>query len=248
MKTILPFFLCLLGSAALHGETRRWSNADGTSSFDGEYLSHDDKVVTVRRTDGQTFTLAREKLHPSDRAWLASLGDDGEPETGANPNAIFDQLCFGDSRQAVEEKLKNSKMVEMGVGETFLGRFGLNGTFRTRSKIGGLHCELYFDWNEDGRLKEITLQTEPLGESDYGGLLKSNWSELADLLMHIHGRPLQATGYPKSSNLENDMFLGSHLWRIQSGGSVLLGTSMVAGKYLVVVRFTTDRIDPVRVP
>lgn len=236
-------------TSPLTAESRTWRNKEGTGSFSGTYLGHDQRHVTIKRNDGQVFTVNLDKLHPADQAWLktkapAPAAGEAEP----NPNAIFDTLCFGDKRREVESKLKESKIVETDLDETFFGRFGLNGTFRTRQQIGGLHCELYFDWTPAGGLDEISLQTQGLGSDAYLGRLKDNWTELSSLLTTLHGKPLQAADYPKQGDLQNDLFLASHIWRIDGGGSALLGTSMQAGKYLIVVRFTTAKIEPVRVP
>ncbi|BCX49106.1 hypothetical protein HAHE_30140 [Haloferula helveola] len=250
---MLPFHvLLLLGLLALPSaaQNRTWRNADSSSSFVGEYLSHDGKRVTIRRQDGRVFTFEIDKLHEADRSWLKTQ----KPPEGAaadveiNPNAVFDTLCFGDNRKEVEQKLKDSTMVETALDETFFGRFGLNGTFRTKQQIGGLHCELYFDWTENGGLSEISLQTESLGADSYGGKLHENWQELSKVLTLLHGKPLQTADFPDRSELQNDLFLASHIWRLDGGGSALLGTSMQGGKYQVVVRFTTENIQPVRVP
>jgi hypothetical protein len=34
--------------------------------------------------------------------------------------------------------------------------------------------------------------------------------------------------------------LSSHVWRLDQGGSILLGTSKIDGKYQAVVRFTKE--------
>ena len=68
------------------------------------------------------------------------------------------------------------------------------------------------------------------------------------MLCQLYGKPIQEGPYPKRSDLQNDLFLGSHLWRLDGGGSAMLGTSMQAGKFQTVVRFTTETITPVRVP
>lgn len=240
--------LCL-GFAAISvadAETITWKNVEGSSSFTGEYLTHDERHVTIRREDGRVFTLEIERLHRDHREWLDERGAADEPPP--NPNAVFDTLIFGDTRKEVEAKLRASETVEPMVDETFLGRFGLNGTFRTVRKIGGLHGELYFAWTNGGKLDEVSLRTEPLDGGSYATRLRDNWRELAGLLTTLHGRALQSNGFPDRGELRNDLFLASHIWRLDGGGTAMLGSSMLGDQYRVVVRFTTANLKPVRVP
>lgn len=261
------FLLMILFAAGLTcaagDELRVWRNAAGTSSFQGTLLSHDSGKVTIRRVDGNEFTLELGALHADDREWLtqaaegppdpATAGGAGGANDGASavepsPNAVFDTLCFGDSRQAVEDKLKKSQLVEMAVDETFLGRLGLNDAFRTRQDIGGLRCLLAFNWSAGGTLNEITLHTDSLEPAAYDGHLKNTWKELSKLMTTLHGQPLQAAPMPQAKQLQDGMFLSSHLWRLPGGGSALLGPTMKGSNYAMVVRFTTEKIEPVRIP
>lgn len=246
--SFLLLLLLPLSGLAL-AETREWKSADGSSSFRGDYLSHGADKVSIRHADGRVFEIELEKLHADDRAWLARRDlPDSPPDAEIPAHAVFDTLCFGDTRREVEDKLKQSKFVEAAMDETFFGRFGLNGTFRTQKQIGGLHCELYFDWTASGGLKEISLRTQSLGPDAYTERMRNNWSELSELLTQLHGKPLQTGPYPKITDLQNDLFLASHLWRLENGGTAMLGTSMTGDQYQVVVRFTTETIEPVRVP
>lgn len=242
--------LMLVATLPLHAESRLWRNADGSASFRGEYLSQDQGKVSIRRSDDRVFTVEILELHTEDQRWLADRNPGEAPggRPAADPAAVFDTLRFGDTRKVVEEKLRKSEFVETTVDATFFGRLGLNGSFRTRRQIGGLHCELFFDWTPEGALDEITLQTQPLGPESYDSSLKDNWSELIKVLSQLHGKPLQTGKYPGQDKLRNDLFLASHLWRLETGGSALLGTSMQADRYLVVVRFTTEKLEPVRTP
>jgi len=240
--------LCLAAVAA--AETREWRNADGSASFTGELVSQDLDAgeVRIRGADGETFELPIAKLHPEDRAWLAArAAEDAAAKARAElppEDAVFDTLRFGDDRRRVDAKLRASSMVECTLDSTFFGRAGLNGIYRTRKPIGRLHCELYFDWDDEGGLREITLQTDPAEATSYPTELQATWRDLAGLLDTLHGQPLQAAGYPKRDKLTEGSFLASHLWRLEHGGSALLGTSRQEGKFLVVVRFTTERIKP----
>lgn len=248
-----PLILTLLASACslslLHAEPRVWKSADGAQSFSGEYVSHDADKVTIRRTDGKTFTLELSRLNEADKNWLAMKDAPSAPKDAPlpNPKAVFDNLCFDDSMETVKTKLKESRLVVAGVDETYLGRVGLNGTYRTRQQIGGLNCDLYFDWSPGNTLIEVSLRTQGVKPADYDSL-KGAWSELAELLTNLHGKPVQAAGFPGSSSLQNNLFLASHLWRLKAGGSATLGTSMQEGYCMVVVRFTKERINPVGAP
>ena len=247
MRT-LALLLVLSGITA--AAPRPWKDPDGTRSIQGEFVSRTDDKVTIRRTDGKVFTMPLDKLHPDDRKWL----DANHPSAGAKPankppaNAVFDSLCFGDTRQQVLAKLKESKFVEMTADETYLGRLGLNGVFRTRKDVGGLPCMLYFDWTEDGHLSELSLQTHAMGESAYGSKIKNCWTELIKLLTSLYGKPVQAAPYPDSAQLTEGAFLASHLWRWEGGGSILLGTARDTDGFTAVVRFTQREVAPVPLP
>lgn len=236
----------LAATLPLMAEPRKWTNADGSSSFMGEYVSHTKSDVTIRRTDGREFTVDQTKLHPDDRAWVLDQdkAEAGTAETDA-PGA-FDTLQFGDDRKTVQRKLLASKVVECAVDETFLGRTGLNGCFRTRETIGGAPCDLWFQWDANGGLTQIMLQTQPTPAATYETTVKESWKALSALMTQLHGKPLQAAGYPASKQLNDGAFLGSHLWRLETGGSALLGTACQDGKFLASVHFTKERIEPVR--
>jgi len=246
-------FLFLTITAA-HAESRNWRNTDGSKTFPGDYLSHDQRRVTVRRADGRVITFEITRLHADDQAWLASrpvkAGSEQSELVAADDSAVFDDLHLGDLHADVRKKLDDSEIVELAVARTFLGRFGLNGTYRTRQQVGGQSCLLFFDWTqseENRRMRELSLQTEPRGGEQYGSRLKTTWQEFTDLLTKLHGAPLQAAEFPKISDLSADgMFLASHLWRLENGHSALLGSARDLGKYSVVVRFTTDTIEPIK--
>jgi len=252
--------LCLLLSPciALSGETRTWSNPDRTKSFQAEFVSRDKTRVTLLKTDGARLTFGIEKLHADDRHWIDLHHPPGEKETAAedHPPAhtspaddpAFDTLRFGDTHAVVTEKLKASKVLASNVPGTFFARTGLNGIYHTKHKIGGLHSYLFFDWTERNRLKEITMRTETKKSAEYDSVLKPCWKELIDLIGPIHGKPLQHMGIPSRTELRDGQMLASHLWRIEGGGTVLLGTSRLGEGYQVVIRFTRENIQVRRVP
>jgi hypothetical protein len=227
---------------------RPWKDPDGGHSIQGEFLSRDAKNVTIRRSDGIVFTLNIGKLHPDDLKWLDANHPQSETKAAvakADSSAVFDTLKFGDDRQQVLAKLKASKMVELSVDETFLGRLGLNGTFQTRKDIGGLRCVLTFDWTGDGKMSEISLQTQGLAADAYPTRLKACWLDFTKLLTTLYGAPLQGAPYPAISGLSDGAFLATHLWRLE-GGCALLGTAREGDTYTTVVRFTQREIKPMR--
>ena len=244
-----------------HAETRTWKSKDGGKFLVAEYVSHTRGTVTVKRPDGKLFTLNRSDLQDEDAKFLAALPSAAEPTATTTPSkttvaapqgvedaAVFDNIKLGDTHKEVMDKIKASKLLELTVDEIYLGRVGLNGSYRTKSTIGGLKCLLYFDWDSAGLLKEVTLQTQPQPLSEYQGLLQSTWKELIKLMTSLHGTPLQNATFPASTILQNDMSMSSHLWQLNPKGSALLGTSKSTEGYMVSVRFTTDKIEPIRVP
>ena len=259
MRCVYFFMWALLLLSLARAESRKWMNKDGSKFIIADYVSHNQFTVTVKRVDGKIVTLGRNDLHPDDVNYVAKLptpkmtpgNSSTTGPTSSAPvmedSAVFDTLKLGDSRKEVQDKIKASKMLELTVDELYLGRLGLNGSYRTKQTIGGLKCLLYFDWDSNGNLKELTLQTQPQQSNTYDGLLKSTWSELSKLMTTLHGRPLQNADFPAASSLQNDMSLSIHLWRLGGGGNALLGTSKSVEGYMVSVRFTTEKIEPIRI-
>ncbi|MDA1005134.1 MAG: hypothetical protein O3A87_01445, partial [Verrucomicrobia bacterium] len=204
MRFLLLILLTALPSLAT---VRTWRNVDGSQSFDAEFLSTDGVRVTLKRSaDNRILTFTSEKLHPDDQAWLKanSQPTPDAPEEEAPAGAAFDTLEFGDDRKTVEAKLKNSSLLSTVVDESLFGRTGLNGVYKTKATIGGLHCFLYFDWTKGGSLREVTLQTQSIEMAQYNSRLQSNWSELiqprqAPRQRHPRGplpRPQRTPGRP----------------------------------------------------
>lgn len=240
-------FITLTALSLSHADARQWKNTDGTQTFEGEFVSRDASQVTLKRQDGKTFTISVARLHFDDIAWL----NKNHPESGASPvkagaqEPAFDTLFFGDSRATVETKLKASRFVELTVEEAHLGRFGLNGVFRTRKQIGGKSYFLFFDWDGDS-LKEITLQTENLTKDAYDGVMKESWKELASVLSSLYGKPIVEGAYPGQSSVGDGSFSPSHSWKL-SPGAALLGVARDGKTYQVVVRFKKDPVGIVEI-
>lgn len=250
MTLQLASLLLIASALILHAAPREWKSADGQRSTEGEFVSRDATSVTILRTkDSKQLTIQLEQLDPNDRTWVnANHPLAGTKAPAPAESAVFDTLSFGDSRETALAKLKASKFVEMTTHETFVGRSGLNGIFRTRQKIGSLGAMLYFDWTEDSKLKEITLQTDPLPADAYKQELEPSWKAFVELLDTLHGKPVQKGTFPQMATLADGSFSPSHLWKLESGGSILLGTARDGAKYQVVVRFTEKMIQPVEVP
>ncbi|MBC7980175.1 MAG: hypothetical protein H7Y36_06400 [Armatimonadetes bacterium] len=223
------------------GESRNWTSADGSKSFAAEYISREGSLVTLRPIGEKDRTFEIAKLHPDDQRWL-DLNAPIAKQIEALPDAraVFDTLLFGESRETVTKKLNASKIVEATIDSAYMGRTGLNGIFRTRSKIGGLHCFLFFDWSESGKLQEITLQTENKAAGEYEDILKPCWSECVDLITTIHGKPTQKGRIAPHESLQEGQMLASHLWKLEPEGSVMLGSARQEKGYQIVVRFTCD--------
>lgn len=246
------FHLALIFAIALapvlSAESRSWKSADGVRSLEGDYVMRTTKSVTIVQNGGKETTIEFTHLHPDDIKWVEtnhSLASEAPPQ---DPNAFFDNLTFRDTRDSTTAKLKASKIVESTVDETFFGRSGLNGVFRTRQKIGNLDCFLFFDWTASGKLQELTLQTEPRPDTDYNAELAPSWKEFIELLSTLYGKPKQKGPIPPANALKDGMFMPSHLWLLDGGGSALLGTAQEGSKYQLVVRFTDKKVGIVEIP
>jgi hypothetical protein len=246
--TFRPFTLLLLASALhAHAAPRPWRSADGQGTVQGEFVKRDATSVTIRRSDLKEVSIPLDKLDSDDRTWVNAnhpLAGTGVP----NKSAVFDELVFGDDRAKVLAKLKASKFVALTVDEVFLGRSGLNGVFRTQKKIGGLDASLFFDWDDNGGLKEITLHTDPLPASDLNDKMTPCWKQFGALLSTLHGKPIHEDPRLVLSSIKDGTMVPTHLWQLEKSGSVVLGAARDGDKYQVVVRFTQKTVVPVSIP
>ena len=242
----LTSIFTIAAAPALMAESHPWKSADGLRTVQGEFIKRDATSVTIRSDGGKEFTIELSKLHPEEKKWL----DLNHSLTGPAPDpaAFFDNLTFDDTRESTLAKLKVSKIVEMTADETFIGRSGINGIFRTRQKIGNLSGFLYFDWTEAGKLKELTLQTDCLPATAYKSDIEPSWKEFIGLLSTLYGKPVQKGPIPQPESIASGSFSPSHMWTLESGGSALLGTAREANKYQLVVRFTQKKVAVVEIP
>jgi hypothetical protein len=242
----LIFLIAASSLGSLCAETRPWKSADGSRSMQGEFVKSDATSVTIRNAAGKEVTIERSKLHADDLKWLDNRT---KPAAVAqDPSAFFDNLTFKDTRETTLEKLKASKVVEMTTDETFIGRSGLNGVFRTRNRIGALDAFLYFDWTESGKLKELNVQTNPRPDTAYKTELEPSWTEFIELLSALYGKPAQKGPMPAMASLADGAFFPSHFWNLETGGCAMLGTAREGKKYQVVVRFTEKKPQVVEIP
>ncbi len=236
----LPLLLALCTALPLAAAPRDWKSADGERTIRGEFVKRDADTITLKRRDGRDLTFELAKLHADDRRWL-ELNHPVPKPAGAPPDAVFDHLVFGDTRAQVLEKLRKSKAVEMIVDERFIGRFGLNGIFRTTEKIGGQPALLFFDWSDEGTLTEVSLQTEVRPAHQYETGLKPCWEAMRDLLTNLNGPPRVKGTAPALERIEMNSMLATHVWDLKPEGCLLLGTARQDDGYLVVARFSRER-------
>ena len=242
----LTLIFAIASAPALIAESRPWKSADGLRTVQGEFIKRDATSVTICGDGGKEFTIELSKLHPDEKKWLDLNHSLSGP--APDPAAFFDNLTFNDNRETTLAKLKVSKIVEMTADETFIGRSGINGIFRTRQKIGNLSGFLYFDWTDAGKLKELTLQTECLPATAYKTELEPSWKGFVALLSTLYGKPVQKGPFPQPESIASSSFSPSHLWTLETGGSALLGTAREADKYQLVVRFTQKKVGVVEIP
>lgn len=233
--------------AAGNPEPRTWRSKDGTKSFEGEFLKREGTIVTITQ-DGKELTFDMVKLHADDQKWINLYHPiDASKKVGAESTGIIDDLNFGDSHEAVLKKLRKSKNLEL-IGEqspqnTVFGYTELNGEYRTKETVGELHAYLHFRWSEnDEKLTEISLQSEALPSASYETSLKGCWSGFIELLTALHGPPLQEAHFPSLKQVPAHAIIGSHIWKLEHGGTAMLGTSKVGEQYMVVVHFSQKSV------
>lgn len=244
MNSCFVISLIVFSTVLSFSHARQWTSADGGKTIEADFVSRDASSVTLRMPDGQESHVAFTKLAAVDLAWLKQ----NHPLTSAHiPEGpgVFDTLKFGDNHNVVLAKLKASKLVELTMPESMIARTGLNGIFRMRQLIGGQHATLFFDWTGDHRLKEIIVRTDAYPADAYDQKLAPCWNKFTELLTTLHGKPLQAIPHIDPASVPDGSMVSSHLWRLESGGSALLGIGCEGSKYQVVVRFTKENIEPV---
>ncbi len=248
MRTRIILALAFASVLSASAAPRTWKSADGSKSFEGEFLAREGTKITLQPVGAKEITFDISKLHADDQKWinLYHPTDTSKKVNAPESTGVFDDLEFGDDRQKVYEKLKKSQIVEPVGKETIFGNTATDAAFRTREKIGELYSFLYFTWSDTGGLSEITLQSETLGAISYDDSLKICWDNAIDLLTALHGQPVQSAPLPSRSEIAESAILCSHIWKLEKGGTVILGTSRTSGKYAVVIRFSKKTVEEIQ--
>jgi hypothetical protein len=160
---------------------------------------------------------------------------------------VYGNLEFGDNRATVTRKLKSSNLVDQTMTSTLMGRTGLNGIFKCKAKLAGLTYRLYFDWNDRGELREITLRSELLDQHQYSTNLYKAWQEASELFTQAYNAPAQHTQFPDKKTLSEGNMLMSHVWHKGNSQSIMMGPGTDNGKYFLAIRFLNRLIEPVRI-
>ena len=155
---------------------------------------------------------------------------------------VYGNLEFGDSRDTVTKKMSSSQLVEQTIDSTFFGRTGLNGVFKCKAKLAGLTYHLYFGWNENGGLNEITLRSSVLNMDQYGHGLRKAWSEAETLFSKVYKAPSQKTAYPPQAAFKKHNILISHVWHRPGKQSIFMGLGADKGKCFLTIRYVNQHI------
>lgn len=157
----------------------------------------------------------------------------------ASHAGVYGDLEFGDSRETVTKKLRQSPLVEQTVDDVFTARTGLNGIYKCKARISGLTCHLYFNWDEQGGLDEITLRSEGLALGTYSKQLRQAWLDAERLFSEVYSAPVQKAPYPALDAFQNHKMMISHIWDNPGKGSILMGTGVDADRCFLFVRFAS---------
>jgi hypothetical protein len=228
---------------------RAWHNVDRSKSLKGEFVRRDASSVVIRDGNFRETKIPLGALHADDRAWLDAkhplASAKGPATTLPLTEGIFDSLAFGDSRKTVQEKLARSRFVVATMPETFFGRTGFNGIYKTRGKIGGLDATLFFGWSQKDELNELSLHSEPISIAEFPTKGRTCIKAFAELLSEIHGKPLSVAEMPDLKSLADAQVIGTHLWKLEPEGSIILGPAREGKRYLVLARYSRASLEPV---
>ena len=158
---------------------------------------------------------------------------------------VYEDLEYGDTKQVVTDKLMACDRVESTVPQTMFGRVGLNGTFRIKKNLNGVQFSLFFDWNENQQLNEITLRSDAIESGPFDSTLSDTFNSANRLITEVYGPAVMSNPMPRSNQVDDGTILNSHLWHV-ADGTLLMGVAKERGKLHLSIRFLEKHIDPVR--
>ena len=159
--------------------------------------------------------------------------------------SVYEDLEYGDTKQEVSDKLMACDRVENTVPKTMFARVGLNGTFKIKKYLHGVKFSLFFDWNENGKLNEITLRSDAIDQGEFNSTLSKAFKSANKLITEVYGPAVMTNPMPKNNQISDGKTLNSHLWHV-GDGTLLMGVAKDQGKLHLSIRFLEKHIDPVR--
>ena len=161
----------------------------------------------------------------------------------ASQAGVYGELEFGDSRETVTKKLSQSPLVEQTIDNTYTARTGLNGIFKCKGKISELTFHLYFNWDEQGGLNEITLRSEGLDVDLYKTRLQRAWSDAESLFTQVYEAPAQQATYPALSSFKKHKMMISHVWGNKGKETILMGTGIDKNQCFLFIRYVRAQVE-----
>ncbi len=149
---------------------------------------------------------------------------------------LISGINFGDSRDEVTKKLRNSKLVKFDVPEVMLTRVELNGSFKTLNNLKGKQFLLYFNWSDADSLDQLTFISTAFSKASYDTQLKSSWNSAIQLISSIHGKTDKTGDYPNGNKLQDCGILYSHEW-VVNDDYVYLGIGKENGQIHLIIPF-----------
>jgi len=157
---------------------------------------------------------------------------------------LISGIQYGETQEAVTIKLANSNLVSAELDESLFGRVGLNGSYETVNTLHGMKFKLYFDWQDNGPIRQLTQMTfrsRPISLTGYTSTLEPAWSYAQNMISARFGKPSNAGDFPKASSLEDGGIMYSHEWKTNEG-FVYLGIGKEAGKLNLSISFHKNQL------
>lgn len=223
MRSLFVFFLLSL----VPSTARTWTSADGEKTIEGEYVSHADEHVVIKRGT-KDIIVKYEFLSDADRKWVEDLDKAVETDPKSSPKdaellkTLLTIVQHGDGESTVVDKLDQNPHVDATLSKTFLARVGLNGFFKTKATLNGRQFAYYFDWNDQDHLSCITLRSEEFPRADFAKRVKDAWLAGNQLISQCYGEAEQASDFPPVSALTPTANLMiTHVWHPEDAEKTL---------------------------